>query len=183
MALATLLVLGACKADGGGYVGEPFPGGPVGLYNGNAIFGFNFTCHMDGRTDQPVIRGQITYHDSATSTVDGVQYPAIRLHGIVDPFLVEGVSTCEEAVESFPYFPDAAVFRGTYRPQGPTPNVPGNERHGRFVVQVFDQGEPGSSRGEITGDSFAIELLGGAYAAYTRGGYIEGGNVQVRGSK
>ena len=53
-------------------------------------------------------------------------------------------------------------------------------RHGRFVVQVFDQGEPGGSRGEITGDSFAIELIGGAYAAYTRGGYIEGGNVQVR---
>ena len=34
MALATLLVLGACKADGGGYVGEPFPGGPVGIYDG-----------------------------------------------------------------------------------------------------------------------------------------------------
>jgi hypothetical protein len=48
---------------------------------------------------------------------------------------------------------------------------------------VFDQGEPGTSRGEITGDSFAIELVGGAYAAYTRGGYSEGGNVQVRGSK
>ena len=37
--------------------------------------------------------------------------------------------------------------------------------------------------GQVTGDSFAIELFGGAYAAYTRGGYIEGGNVQVRGSK
>ena len=46
---------------------------------------------------------------------------------------------------------------------------------------MFDQGEPGSSRGEITGDSFAIELFGGAYAAYTRGGYIEGGNVQSEG--
>ena len=45
--------------------------------------------------------------------------------------------------------------------------------------RVFDQGEPGSSREEITGDSFSIELIGGAYNAYTRGGYIEGGNVQV----
>ena len=29
------------------------------------------------------------------------------------------------------------------------------------------------------GDSFSIELIGGAYNGYTRGGYIEGGNVQV----
>ena len=46
-------------------------------------------------------------------------------------------------------------------------------------MQVFDQGEPGSSQGEITGDSFSIELFGGAYNGYARGGYIEGGNVQV----
>jgi hypothetical protein len=31
---------------------------------------------------------------------------------------------------------------------------------GEFVDQVFDQGEPGSSREEITGDSFSIELIG-----------------------
>jgi hypothetical protein len=43
---------------------------------------------------------------------------------------------------------------------------------GEFVVQVFDQGEPGSSREEITGDSFSIELIGGAYNGYTPGGYI-----------
>jgi hypothetical protein len=47
------------------------------------------------------------------------------------------------------------------------------------VVQVFDQGEPGTSQGEITGDSFSIELIGGAYNGYTRAGYIDGGNVQV----
>ena len=180
MALAALLVLGACKADGGGYVGEPFPGGPVGVYDGDANFGFNFTCHMDGKANRAVIRGQITYHDSAASTVDGLPYPEIRLHGIVDPFFVENVSTCEEAAE---VFPDAAQFEGTYRPQGPTPGVPGNARDGRFVVEVFDQGEPGRPGGDFTGDSFAIELVGGAYAAYTRGGYIEGGNIQVRGSK
>ena len=50
------------------------------------------------------------------------------------------------------------------------------------MVQVFDQGEPGRAGGDFTGDSFAIEFVGGAYAAYTRGGYIEGGNIQVRGS-
>ncbi len=68
MALATVLLLGACKADGGGYVGEPLPGGPVSVFDGDANFGFNFTCHMD-RRDRAVIRGQITYHDSAASSI------------------------------------------------------------------------------------------------------------------
>ena len=43
-----------------------------------------------------------------------------------------------------------------------------------------DQGEPARPGGEFDGGLFSIELFGGAYAAYTRGGYIEGGNVQVR---
>ena len=180
MALATVLVLGACRAEGGGYIGDPLEGGPVSVFQGDANFGFNFTCHMDGRANRAVIRGTITYHDSATSTVGGVQYPAIRLHGIVDPLFVENVSTCEQAAEAFP---NAALFEGTYRPQGPTPGVPGYARDGRFVVEVFDQGEPARPGGDFTGDSFAIELVGGAYGLYTRGGYIEGGNVQVRGSK
>ena len=177
MALATLLVLGACKAEGGGHVGEPFPGGPVGVYQGDANFGFNFTCEMNRKAQRARISGAITYHDSGPSTIGTLQFPAIRLHGIVDPFFVPGVSTCEEAAEAFP---NTAQFEGTYRPQDKTPGVPKNARNGRFIVQVFDQGEPGSSRGEITGDGFSVELFGGAYAAYTRGGYIEGGNVQVK---
>ena len=178
LALATVLLLGACRADGGGYIGEPLPGGPVSVFDGDANFGFNFTCHMDNQ-DRAVIRGKITYHDSGVSTVGGVDFPEIRLNGTVDPIIVTDVSTCEEAAEAFP---NAAQFDGTYRPQGKTPGVLGAARDGRFVVQVFDQGEPGSSEGEITGDSFSIELIGGAYGAYTRGGYIEGGNVQVRGN-
>jgi hypothetical protein len=188
MALATLLVLAACKADGGGYIGDPLDGGPVAVYNGDANFGFNFTCHVDGH-NRAVIRGHITYHDSDTSTIDvpdplrgemPTSFPEIRLHGIVDPLFVEDVSTCEQAAEAFP---NGALFEGTYRPQGQTPGVPGNARDGRFVVEVFDHGEPARPGGDFTGDSFAIELFGGAYGAYTRGGYIEGGNIQVRGSK
>ena len=73
-------------------------------------------------------------------------------------------------------------------PTGPRAGRPvsrATQRDGRFVVQVFDQGEPGRTEDPafVTGDGFAIELVGGAYGAYTRGGYIEGGNVQVRGSK
>ena len=44
---------------------------------------------------------------------------------------------------------------------------------------MFDQGEPGTSQAEITGDSFSIELTGGAYNGYTQAGHIEGGNVQM----
>ena len=114
MALAAVLVLGACKAEGGGYVGEPFPGGPVGVYQGDANFGFNFTCEMNRKAQRARITGAITYHDSGPSTSGTLQFPAIRLHGIVDPFFVPGVSTCEEAAEAFP---NTAQFEGTYRPR------------------------------------------------------------------
>ena len=179
MALGATLLLVACKADGGGYIGEPLPGGPVSAFDGDANFGFNFTCHVDNQ-DRAVIRGKITYHDSGVSTVGGVDFPEIRLNGTVDPFFTTA-ENCEQAAE---IFLDAAQFEGTSRPQGPTPGIPGSERDGRFVVEVFDQGEPGRTQDPafVTGDGFAIELIGGAYGAYTRGGYIEGGNVQVRGS-
>jgi hypothetical protein len=89
----------------------------------------------------------------------------------VEPLIVPNVRSCEEAVEGMP----AALFEGTYRPQARALRSLGASSS----VHVFDQGEPGSSQGEITGDSFSIELIGGAYNGYTRGGYIEGGNVQV----
>ena len=44
---------------------------------------------------------------------------------------------------------------------------------------MFDQGEPGHSTADFTGDGFSIELSGGPYTGYTRAGYIEGGNIQV----
>lgn len=166
--LAAVLTLGACKATGGGQVGMPTDGGAVGAFSGRANFGFTFTCEMKG--SQAQIKGQITYHDSP-STIGGTGFPEIRLHGVVDPLFVD-VPTCEAAAEAFP---DAAQFEGTYRSQDTTLGA----LQGRFVVLVFDQGEPGRSVGEITGDGFSIELIGGAYPLYTRSGYIEGGNIQV----
>lgn len=169
MAVAAVLTLGACKATGGGYIGMPTDGAPAGVFSGRASYGFTFTCEMQG--NKPQIKGQITYHDSA-STVGGATFPEIRLHGVVDPFFVD-VPTCEAAAEAFP---NAAQFEGSYRSQDSALSALPS---GRFIVQVFDQGEPGRSVGEITGDGFAIELVGGAYPAYTRAGYIEGGNIQV----
>ena len=191
MALATVLLLGACKASGGGYIGAPLDG-PPGEYEGRAHFGFNFTCQVD-RQDQVVIRGNLTYHDKGVSTIDvpvdpddpsgpvvATEFPEIRLHGTVDPTSLDDATTCEEAAESFP---DGALFEGSYRPQGPRSGIPDDLSEGRFIVQVFDQGEPGRTTDPAfaTGDGFSIELVGGAYNGYTRAGYIEGGNIQSEG--
>jgi hypothetical protein len=185
LAVASVLVLGACQATGGGFIGDPLEGGPVAVYQGDAEFGFTFNCEMDYTKKRPraVITGEIDYHDDP-STIDvpvdpdipdgpvvTTVFPEIDLHGTVEPLIVPNVPSCEAAVEGLP----AALFEGTYRPQDRTLR----NLRGEFVVQVFDQGEPGTSQGEITGDSFSIQLIGGAYNGYTRAGYIEGGNVQV----
>ena len=168
MAVATLLMLGACRADGGGFIGDPLDGGPVSVFQGDAEFGFTFSCDMEVKKNRPraVIRGEITYHDDPSSiTLEGdltpTLFPKIRLHGTVEPLVVPNVPSCEEAVEGLP----AALFEGRYRPQDKAIR----SQQGEFVVQVFDQGEPGSSQEEITGDSFSIELIGGARTTATPG--------------
>jgi hypothetical protein len=173
LAVASVLVLGACQATGGGFIGDPLEGGPVSVYQGDAEFGFTFYCEMDTtkKRSRAVITGEITYHDSGLSTVGGLNFPEVRLHGTVEPLIVPNVPSCADAVEGI----QTALFEGTYRPQEKALR----SQQGEFVVQVFDQGEPGSSQEEITGDSFSIQLIGGAYSGYTRAGYIEGGNVQV----
>ena len=200
MAVAAVLTLGACKATGGGQIDEPVESGVIdpisglddirGDFTGEANFGFNFTCEMTAK-NKAVIKGQITYHDTGTSVIhvpvnpalpagDTVEtdFPEIRIHGTVDP-MYYNVATCELAADAFL---DAAVIRGNYRSQDPSLT---SVMSGRFDVLVFDQGEPGVSRDPAfeTGDGFAIELNGGPYTLYTRAGYIEGGNIQVRGSK
>jgi|SRR5215204_6393268 hypothetical protein len=186
MAVAAVLTLGACdEARGGGYLAAPLDGEPVGVYTGRADFGFNFQC-VDA------IKGQITYHDDPSTInvpvnpllplgdVVETDFPEIQIHGTVDTVLVdadgdpetEGVveaDTCEQLVDA-----PVAQFEGTYRSQDTT--RPGS---GKFNVLVFDQGEPSRTVGDFTGDGFSIELFGGPYGAYTRGGYIEGGNIQV----
>jgi hypothetical protein len=184
MALAVALTLGACKATGGGQINDPVPSGVLeesdipevaGSFTGEANFGFNFTCGMRAK-NKAVITGEITYHDTGTSTVEGVDFPEVRLQGIVDP-MVFTVPDCETAAQ---LFLDAAQFKGTYRSQETSLAY---ALPGRFTVLVFDQGEPGRTNDPafVTGDGFAIDLKGGPYTLYTRAGYIEGGNIQVRG--
>jgi len=178
MALATALVLAGChEARGGGYIGAaPVVGGP--MFNGNANFGFNFTCDADR------VKGEITYHDSSTKAGLGVVlFPGLRLHGTVENVLIDSnpldtipavpATTCQQVIES-----DWAQFQGRYRSQE---TALLSKPAGKFTVLVFDQGEPGRTKDpSITGDGFSIDLKGGPYTLYTRAGYIEGGNIQVQ---
>ena len=186
VALATLLTLTAChEARGGGQIDKPAPSGvfgdAIGAYQGQANFGFTFTCDVNTKAKRAVIKGEITYHDTGTSSIilenGGVPkpFPEIRIHGIVDPIYVDNVLTCEDVP---PLIPGTARFGGTYRSQDTTLSA---MPPGRFQVGVFDQGEPGASRDVIDGDGFSIQLTGGppTYNGYTRAGYIEGGNIQV----
>jgi hypothetical protein len=187
MALAAILTLGACKATGGGQIDAPVDSGALptqpppeagefpelGDYDGEANFGFNFTCEMTAK-NKAVIKGQITYHDTGTSTIGTKTFKPIRLHGVVDPVFITAPE-CETAAQ---IFLDAAQFEGSYRSQETTL---ASKPPGRFTVLVFDQGEPGRTNDPafVTGDGFAIDLKLGPYASYTRAGYIEGGNIQV----
>jgi hypothetical protein len=192
LALAAVLTLGGCKATGGGYIDDPLPGGvlPVGdidgTYQGEANFGFNYTCEMNESANKAVIKGEITYHDSP-STIDvpapipgdppvETDFPEIRIHGTVEPIVLTNIENCEMAEgELFNGVP-AARFDGTYRSQDATFSAIDG---GEFTVLVGDQGEPGHPQGIFDGDLFSIELFLGPHNGYTRGGYIEGGNIQV----
>jgi hypothetical protein len=179
VALAAVLVLPAChEARGGGYIGDPVDSGVVGVYGGDAEFGFNFQCD-DG------VKGQITYHDDPSSiTLVGdtnpTLFPEIRLHGTVENVLIDAdgdpftedvtpAATCEEVVEA-----QAAHFEGSYRSQDTTLSG-----RGQFNVFVWDEGEPSRVGGIFDGDGFSIDLKLGPYKNYTRAGFIEGGNIQV----
>ena len=184
MALGVVLTLGACKATGGGYIDEPLPGGPDVVFQGRANFGFNFTCQVETIKKRPraVIKGSITYHDYPST----IAPTGVRIHGTVDPFFLEGVTTCDEGdvlagVEGLDY----ARFEGEYRSKDST--LPPPKDRGRFQVDVFDQGEPGSPT-DFNGDEFTIRLFDDKSLQlldvdfYTRAGYIEGGNIQVDNS-
>ncbi len=146
---------------------------------GQANFGFNYTCEMNA-ANKAVIKGEITYHDSPSTInflgdVMPTPFPEIRIHGTVKPIVILSVESARRRRGSC-----STAFR---RPSSRAPTGPRTRRlaplEGEFTVLVGDQGEPGHPRGDFTGDLFSIELFFGPYNGYTRGGYIEGGNIQV----
>lgn len=178
MAVVLASGLTGCQARGGGSIGAPLPGtvAAQSSYAEEATFGFTFTCEM--RNGKAVVRGELSYHDHAPSSVRGLSFPEIALHGTTDPILMDA-SSCDAAADLLGGSGSDAQFTGTYQAQALDPILLDTLSEGLFKVDVFDQGEPGRSKGEITGDGFSIELTGGRYSGYTRAGYIEGGNIQV----
>ena len=97
MALASVLVLGACRAEGGGFIGDPSRR-PGRCLPGRCDFGFNFTCEMDvkknrsgcdqGRDHLP--RQPQLHHPRGR--LEPTLFPEIRLHGTVEPLIVPNVS-------------------------------------------------------------------------------------------
>ena len=81
LALAAVVTLGAYKATGVGTdrsagARRVLPTGDIdGAYKGDANFGSNFTCEVTAKNKE-VIKGEITYHDTGTSTVAGVDFPS-----------------------------------------------------------------------------------------------------------
>ena len=55
--------------------------------HGEANFGFNFTCEMTDK-NKAVIKGEITYHDTGTSVVDGLPFTADPAARVVDPVFI-----------------------------------------------------------------------------------------------
>ena len=161
----------------------------VGIYTGDANFGFNFTCDME-TAKKAVIKGQITYHDDPSTIVGGAptvprdQAPRHRgAHRLLErrPMRDGGGRSCSRATIPVVLTGVRGYSGGPVRGHLPVPGQRTLQRSptGQFTVLVGDQGEPGRPGGEFNGDRFSIELFGGPYTVYTRGGYIEGGNIQV----
>jgi hypothetical protein len=168
---------GSMSGDRWGYVGDPLDEDQLVSTRAMPMFGFDFTCEMDTTKKKPraVITGEITYHDSPSSiTQEGdlepTVFPEIRLHGTVEPLSCQ---TCCRARRR---------LRACRRPCSKAPTGLRTGRSGLCAGSSSSRCSTRVSRAaykEITGASFSIELIGGAYNGYTRGGYIEGGNVQV----
>ena len=190
MALVAVLGLGACKATGGGYVGDPvWSQAFEAVYTGDATSASTSPARWNGQEED---RDQGPDHlPRRPQPVNvGASYRADRLPGDqaprqVEPIIFLGVTECGAIGSCSSVTVRGRRVRG--HSGGPVRGhlpVPGHDalrsaRPGEFTVLVCDQGEPGRQRGDFTGDRFSIELIGGPYAVYTRGGYIEGGNIQV----
>ena len=170
--LGVLLLLSACQAYGGGSLGGPLDD-TVSVFQGDATFGFALTCEV--RKGRAVVQGNLTYYDRGPT----LPFGEVAIHGVLDPIVVN-VPECQAVpdalmtaeLQGFP----AALFEGKYRALN---SRTGNKYTGRFSVLVFDQGEPARPGGDFTGDGFSIELFGPPYGGYTRGGYLDAGNIQV----
>ncbi len=190
-----MAALSACTGVGGGYL----PPEPL-LFNGQASFGFTFSCQDAGGINKRTgkLRIQLNYTDHGTNPLGG----PFSVHGIVDQ--VDPV--VESAVcigKNPPPGGNALTFLGRYRPTTTPPagfpsTCPARETKSsplcRFEVTVKDNdGNSAPSQGDffsilLSNDTRSCldpntalscsQLVGTVF--YTRSGVLQGGNITVK---
>jgi hypothetical protein len=205
------LVLTACTGRGGGYlppgqnvldpkVLDPYVIDPIvsekfsnTVFNGQASFGFSFSCEDKGGLNPPTgqLAIELAYADRGTKDLLGAPF---SIHGIVDKI--------DPVLESMicigpnpPSPPKELFFLGRYRPTTSPPpefpkSCPTRETKStplcRFEVFVRDNdGNLAPSKG----DFFSIQLSSATAVTatldpktvfYARAGFLEGGNLTVK---
>ena len=181
MALAAAVTLAGChEARGGGYIGAAAreSASPIVQWQSK------LRLHLRLRRQQGQGPDHVPRHQHEGLARWRGLFPGLRLHGTVENVLIDAdmpldnippvpATTCQEVIEA-----DWAQFQGSYRSQETTLL---SKPPGKFTVVVFDQGEPGRTRGPFDhrGRLLHRSRRSGPYAGYTRAGYIEGGNIQV----
>lgn len=183
------VMLTACTGVGGGYLPPDTTTG----FNGQASFGFTFSCEDKGGVNPPTgqLRIELAYTEHGTYLPVGSPF---SIHGIVDridPLLESEICLGQEP----PPGVRELIFLGRYRPTTSPPagfpsTCPTREKKGtplcRFEVIVRDNdGNVKPSKG----DFFSIKLsnvatvtsvLDPATVIYARAGVLEGGNLTVK---
>jgi hypothetical protein len=186
------VVLTACTGVGGGYL----PPDKAAGFNGQATFGFSFSCEDKGGVNPPTgqLRIELAYADLGTSPIGS----SFGIHGIVDKVdpVVES-ATC--IGRNPPPGGNVLIFLGRYRltsgsPAGFPTTCPARETKTtplcRFEVEVRDN--DGSLK-PSKGDFFSIQLSNATACTglgcsqlpdwsvfYTRAGVLAGGNITVK---
>jgi hypothetical protein len=204
------VVLTACTGVGGGYLppGQnvldpkvlyPYVIDPIvsekfsdTMFNGQAPFGFTFSCEDKGGLNPPTgkLAIELAYSDQGTSALNA----PFGIHGIVDK--IDPVLESMICIGSNPPSPpNELIFLGRYRPTssskpGALKNCPSRETTTspmcRFEVFVRDNDK---NLRPSKGDFFSIQLSSATAVTseldplkvfYARAGYLAGGNITVK---
>ncbi|GAA0813591.1 hypothetical protein [Spirilliplanes yamanashiensis] len=189
LAVAALLLaaLAACNGRGGGHLP---PQGP--LYNGQASFGFTFSCQDRGGPNPPTgqLRTQLSYNDHGANPIGG----PFGIHGTADA--LDSVTESMLCIgRNPPPGGNELIFLGRYRATTPAPAGYPEEcqargrlaaPHCRFEVIVRDNdGDHVPSPGDffsitLSSDTTVASTLDPATVFYTRAGVLAGGNITVK---
>jgi hypothetical protein len=188
------VVLTACRGVGGGYLP---PDKTIG-FNGQASFGFTFSCEDKGGVNPPTgqLRIQLSYTDQGSNPIGS----SFGIHGIVDKIdpVVESMICIGQNPPPDPPGQNVLTFLGRYRLTSSAPadfpsTCPARETKTtplcRFEVTVQDN--DGNFKPSPR-DFFSIKLSGATTCEdplcstlpgpvfYIRAGFLAGGNLTVK---